>query len=126
MFYDLTPDFRLAQNETKSLYSSAFQEQLKESRPTDLFTCPQPWDRPDIRLTALICQTYLLGNGIAQGDRLGMAASVELRLPLIDHRLVELAEHGLRKAHRDFDLPAKQWLKLAVNDIVPAWVYESS
>ncbi len=42
--------------------------------------------RVDLRITRLICETYLLENGIAQGDRLSMASSVELRLPLVDYR----------------------------------------
>jgi asparagine synthase (glutamine-hydrolysing) len=69
-------------------------------------------------MTRLICETYLLGNGIAQGDRLAMASSVELRLPLVDHRLVEKVI-GLRKACPDHRLPAKAWLREAVEDLLP-------
>jgi asparagine synthase (glutamine-hydrolysing) len=69
----------------------------------------------------LICETYLLENGIAQGDRLSMASSVELRLPLLDYRLVELVI-GLRKAQADHRRPPKHWLKEAVKDVVPPWV----
>jgi len=57
---------------------------------------------------------------MAQGDRLSMASSVELRLPLVDHRLVETVV-GLRKAQPDLHLLPKAWLTEAVKDVVPTW-----
>ena len=75
-------------------------------------------DRPDLEATRRICDSYLLENGIAQGDRLAMAHSVEMRLPFVDHKLVETII-GLRKARRDDHLPPKHWLKTAVRGIVP-------
>ncbi len=57
-------------------------------------------------LTRLVCDTYLRANGVAQGDRLAMASSVELRLPLLDRRLVETVV-GLCKARSDVRLPPK-------------------
>ena len=60
-------------------------------------------------------------NGIAQGDRLSMASSVELRLPLVDHRLVETVV-GLRKARSDDGLPPKAWLRDALRDVLPPQV----
>ena len=89
VFYDLTPDFRLARKELKGLYDKQFHDELQESQPYAPFTLPLPWPQIDVLLTRLICQTYLQENGIAQGDRLSMASSVELRLPLVDYRLVE-------------------------------------
>src|SRR5690606_20258615 len=56
--------------------------------------------------------------GVAQGDRLGMASGVELRLPLLDHKLVETVV-GLRKAQRDDALPPKEWLKQAAAGRIP-------
>jgi asparagine synthase (glutamine-hydrolysing) len=121
VFYELTPDFRLALNETLSLYAPEFEAQLSGAPSAERLTFPLPSDRPDIRLTALICSTYLLENGIAQGDRLSMASSVELRLPLIDYKLVELVI-GLRKMRPDYQLSPKRWLKDAIKDVVPPWV----
>ncbi len=72
-------------------------------------------------LTRLVGATYLRENGIAQGDRLSMASSVEMRLPLVDYKLVETVI-GLRKARTDVRLPAKTWLKEAVRDILPDFV----
>lgn len=74
-------------------------------------------------LTRLACATYLRENGVTQGDRLSMASSVEMRLPLLDHKLVETII-GLRKAHSDIKLPAKSWLKRAVSDLLPVEIRE--
>lgn len=121
LFYDLSPDFRLAQREAKNLYTPEFVEYLNDHEATALFTFTQPWPRPDIRLTRLISQTYLRENGITQGDRLSMASSVELRLPLVDHKLVETVI-GLRKTQPDHQLEPKSWFKAALKGIVPEWV----
>ncbi len=72
-------------------------------------------------LTRLVSDTYLRGNGVAQGDRLAMASSVEMRLPLLDRVLVETIV-GLRKARTDVRLPAKAWLRRAVEGVLPEWV----
>jgi asparagine synthase (glutamine-hydrolysing) len=121
VFYDLTPDFRIARKSLRGLYAPGFVEQVRSSRVYDLFTMPLPWPQVDVLLTRLICHTYLLENGIAQGDRLSMASSVELRLPLVDYRLVETVI-GLRKASPDHTLPPKAWLRAALKDVVPNWV----
>lgn len=121
IFYDLTPDFRIARRCMPEWYAARFTESLGTTTPYDPFTIEQPWPRPDILMTRLICSTYLLENGIAQGDRLGMASSIELRLPLIDYRLVETVI-GLRKAQPDHHLPPKAWLRGALKGVLPDWV----
>jgi asparagine synthase (glutamine-hydrolysing) len=122
-FYDLSPDFRAASEEMRALYGDRFVERLAGSDAADLFTFTLPWPGVEVTLTRLVCATYLRGNGIAQGDRLGMASSVEMRLPLLDYRLVETIV-GLRKTHSDVRLPAKAWLREAVRDLLPADVLE--
>lgn len=121
VFYDLSPDFRAATGETGDLYGKAFSEQLADGYATCLFTLPLPWPRVDVTLTRLISDTYLRANGVAQGDRLAMASSVEMRLPLLDRKFVETVV-GLRKARTDVRLPAKAWLKRAVEGVLPDWV----
>ena len=118
VFYDRVPCFQAALAEARDLYAADFTTSLKDADPLDLFTFRDPRPAANVRLTRLICQTYLLENGIAQGDRLGMACSVELRLPLVDYRLVETVI-GLRKLQADHLLPPKAWLKAAVRDLLP-------
>jgi asparagine synthase (glutamine-hydrolysing) len=49
-----------------------------------------------------------------------MASSVEMRLPLVDHRLVETVI-GLRKGTRDYKLGPKAWLRAAARNWLPEW-----
>ncbi|HEX5832354.1 MAG TPA: asparagine synthase-related protein, partial [Pyrinomonadaceae bacterium] len=118
VFYDLVADFRTSMAETRTILSKSFSEQINGNTATSLFTFDRPWPNIDVTLTRLICDTYLRENGVTQGDRLGMASSIEMRLPLLDHVLVETVI-GLRKAHTDVDEPPKAWFKAALKDILP-------
>ena len=118
VFYDLVPDFLTSISETRKIYSRSFSERINGRGATSLFTFDRPWPNIDVTLTRLICDTYLRENGVTQGDRLGMASSIEMRLPLLDHRLVETVI-GLRKAHTDVDQPPKAWFKAALKDVLP-------
>jgi asparagine synthase (glutamine-hydrolysing) len=92
---------------------------LAESASADaVFTGAQYWESLPIALTSLVCSTYLRSNGLNQTDRLSMASSVESRVPLVDHRLVELVV-GLRKHHDDLQLGHKAWLKSVFGASVP-------
>jgi len=118
IFYDLVPDFRTSMAETRTIYSESFSKQINGNTATSLFTFDRPWPNIDVTLTRLICDTYLRENGVTQGDRLGMASSIEMRLPLLDHVLVETVI-GLRKTHTDVDEEPKMWLKAALKDLLP-------
>lgn len=121
VFYDLISDFRAASDQLRSLYGPAVLKGLNGVRAERIFTLEPPWPSTDLVLTRLICDTYLRENGITQGDRLSMASSIELRLPLLDYRLVETVI-GLRKTNTDVNLPAKAWFKAALKDVLPEWV----
>jgi asparagine synthase (glutamine-hydrolysing) len=121
VFYDSTPEFCLAANRLKSLYTQAFNEQLNGTPAAKLFTPEQPIENTEVAITKLICDTYLRENGITQGDRLSMASSIELRLPFLDHRLVEVVI-GLRKARSDVNETPKARLNAAIADLLPEWV----
>ena len=121
VFMDLINDFNIADQCSEKMYSDSFKEMITNNLPYDFFTTPRPWKNVDIMMTKLISQTYLLENGITQGDRLSMASSVELRLPLVDYRLVETVI-GLRKTYTDYNLGPKTWFKSAIKDIVPDWI----
>jgi asparagine synthase (glutamine-hydrolysing) len=121
VFYDLVSDFAIAKETTRNVYSKLFCEQLNGSRVGELFTFAHPWPNVDVTVTRLICDTYLRENGVTQGDRLSMASSIELRLPLLDHRFVETVI-GLRKTQSDVSRPPKDWLKASLSGLLPDWV----
>lgn len=103
-------------------YSSLFGPLMKEFSKVTYGYDKSQSDSVDILLTKLICNTYLLENGIAQGDRLSMSNSVELRLPLLDYKLVE-AIIGLRKSNSDIYETPKKVLKDVARDMLPEWLF---
>ncbi|MGH7131739.1 MAG: asparagine synthase (glutamine-hydrolyzing) [Phycisphaerales bacterium] len=120
--YDLNTSYQMGEFATPRMLTPEFVRKLGDRNGGEFFTFKQPWGRVDVLITRLQIEGYLLENGIAQGDRLSMASSVELRLPLVDYRLIETVI-GLRKAHPDHHLPAKSWFKEAIKDIVPSFVF---
>jgi asparagine synthase (glutamine-hydrolysing) len=117
-FYDTVSYFNESRRWVQQAYGAEFRQALEPRNAFRPFVVPQPWDPAPLLLTRGICETWLLGNCIALGDRLSMASSVELRLPLLDYRLVEVV-YGLRRTFPDHHLPAKQWLKDALRDLLP-------
>jgi asparagine synthase (glutamine-hydrolysing) len=117
-FYDNVIYFNEGQRLAARAYTPALAEAIRPRNAFRPFTVPQPWAPAPLLLTRGIFDTWLVGNCIALGDRLSMASSVELRLPLVDYRLVEVV-FGLRRGNPDHHLPAKAWLKAAVSDLLP-------
>jgi asparagine synthase (glutamine-hydrolysing) len=120
-FYDCNAGFRAASRTMADIYAPAWHAELDHDAPYRVFQSESLDDRPDLQIMKLICATYLAENGIAQGDRLSMANSVEMRLPFVDHRFVEAAV-GLAKARPDHDPQPKARLRGALHDLLPASV----
>ncbi|MEM7469686.1 MAG: asparagine synthase (glutamine-hydrolyzing), partial [Pseudomonadota bacterium] len=117
LMYELQPYTQWVMKNRKTVFDANFLEAsgwLADLSQQDYGTSTM---RLDLEITRLIIDFYLLGNGIAQGDRLSMANSVEVRLPFVDHKLVETVV-GLRKFQPDHDKPPKHWLKESVRDLV--------
>ena len=114
----------MALSDVRNYYTDEFTRALGNASAFDLFTFDRQSEQPDILVTRLICDTYLLENGITQGDRLSMANSVELRLPFVDYKLVELVI-GLRKTHAtnpDYLRFPKPWLRGSMHGILPDFI----
>jgi len=116
MFEHTAPTQFIDQNYSK-IFSSEFVEKSgwPTSNPIDEYG--EASKRSDLDVTRLITDYYLLENGIAQGDRISMANSIEMRLPFVDYKLVETII-GLRKLTRDDRLPPKHYLKESVRDLL--------
>ena len=118
IFCELTPFNQCVHAQSNWIFSDKF---LRSIDKTSLYKNTE-WDqiheRMDLEITRMICDTYLVENGVAQGDRLSMANSVEVRLPYLDYRLIETII-GLRKHSRDDQLPPKARFLDAIRDIVP-------
>lgn len=110
IFWDQLSQWHTVSRALPRLVTPAFMDRVTGVPPERRFTFASRPDRPDLAITDLLLDTYLLGNGIAQADRLSMSASVECRLPFVDYRLVETVI-GLRKRTEDWCLPPKHWLR---------------
>lgn len=80
--------------------------------------------RPDIEITALICRTYLAGNGLTLADRLGMACSVEARLPLLDTAWIEAWMACRRESPDQAEIPKARLREVAKKLGLPGEVLE--
>lgn len=120
VFWDERPEFRDCEQSLHTVTGPAMAETTLS--PAWPFTGPELWPALEISITRLICETFLRSNGLVLGDRLSMASSVECRVPLVDYRLIEVVI-GLRKVKSDLPLGHKAWLKQALADIVPPFVF---
>jgi len=90
--------------------------------PAAAFTGEEYWANLQNSVAERLCSTYLRSNGLLQTDRLGMACSVEGRVPFVDYKLVELV-FGLRRYISDRHLGHKEWLKSAFRGTVPEEIF---
>lgn len=116
--YELQPYSSWVLRNARNLFTPRFLEESGFLEATAESEYGRLTLRTDLEITRLIVEFYLRENGIVQGDRLSMANSVELRLPFVDHKLVETAV-GLRKMRRDDHLPLKHRLKQSILGILP-------
>jgi asparagine synthase (glutamine-hydrolysing) len=69
--------------------------------------------------------SWLPDNLLERGDRMTMAASLEARMPFLDHRLVELAA-SLPDSQRVRGLTGKYVLRMAMKEILPSTIVQRS
>jgi asparagine synthase (glutamine-hydrolysing) len=77
------------------------------------------------RMMALDLETWLPNDLLIKADKMTMAASLELRVPFLDHRLVEFAA-ALPPAARIRGLATKRLLKAVARPLLPAVIVERS
>mgnify|MGYP002149621431 CR=1 FL=1 len=69
-FYNMAMEFEMGRYLVPRLLTRGFVERMGARAPEDWFTVPRPWPDLGVLITEKICQTYLLENGMQQGDRI--------------------------------------------------------
>lgn len=121
ILWDENPDFRSAFKLKSGLFSPDFMSGVSDAELYEPFTTPD-WRPLPVKITKFLFDPWNVSNSVTLGDRLGMAASIEPRLPFLDHEFVELVV-GLRKANPgDHLLGQKAWFREAMSGLVPGEV----
>ncbi len=118
ILWDENPDFKAAFRFKREFCASGFLDSADDNKLYAPFTTSD-WSSVPLKTCRFLMAPWNVSNSVVQGDRLGMAFSVESRLPFLDHRFVELV-FGLRKTYPDdYRLGAKGWFKQAMKGLVP-------
>ncbi|MEO8435276.1 MAG: asparagine synthase (glutamine-hydrolyzing) [Pyrinomonadaceae bacterium] len=106
-----------------SLYTDGFRLQLGGTEATARFREYAERSRADDPLDPLLyldSKTYLPGDILTKVDRMSMAVSLEARVPLLDHKLIEFVCTRIPASMKMKNLETKHIFKRAVSDLVPA------
>jgi asparagine synthase (glutamine-hydrolysing) len=104
------------------LYTADFRRQLGATEAAALFREHASRVRSNDSLDTLLyldAKTYLPGDILTKVDRMTMAVSLEARVPLLDHKLIEFVTR-IPASLKMQGLETKHIFKSAVRDIVPA------
>jgi asparagine synthase (glutamine-hydrolysing) len=106
-----------------SLYTADFSDRLQNtSRLGSYFHELSGNVRSDASLDSLLyidSKTYLPGDILTKVDRMSMAVSLEARVPLLDHKLIEFVTR-IPASMKMAGLQTKHLFKRAVAELVPA------
>jgi asparagine synthase (glutamine-hydrolysing) len=105
-----------------SLYTSDFRQRLGATEAASRFREYAQLSRSADALDPLLyldSKTYLPGDILTKVDRMSMAASLEVRVPLLDHKLIEFVCTRIPASMKMKGLETKHIFKRAVREIVP-------
>ncbi len=110
-----------------SLYTSDFLQELGACEAAQRFRALAAHSRADDPLDPLLyldSKTYLPGDILTKVDRMSMAVSLEARVPLLDHKLIEFVCTRIPASMKMKGLETKHIFKRAVRDLVPAEILD--
>jgi len=111
----------------ESLYSREFQNSLIEKdlvgKTFREYASHVNTDESLDRLLYIDCKTYLVGDILTKVDRMSMATSLEVRVPLLDHKLIEFVTK-VPAALKLAGTETKQLLKRVAQDLIPGEILD--
>lgn len=106
----------------RSLYTADFRQQLNQHQPALIsfndYAQRVHTNEPLDALLYIDSKTYLPGDILTKVDRMSMAVSLEARVPLLDHKLIEFVTK-IPVSMKMKGLETKHIFKRAVKDLVP-------
>ena len=118
ILWDETPDFKTSFKFIKDICAPGFEGAVDDGLLYAPFSTDD-WSSVQLKTCRFMLDPWNVSNSVPQGDRLGMAFSVENRLPFLDHKFIELVV-GLRKTYMDdYKLGPKAWFREAMRGIIP-------
>jgi asparagine synthase (glutamine-hydrolysing) len=106
-----------------SLYSADFSDQLRDSSHLSSYfhelSRNVKTNAPLDSLLYIDSKTYLPGDILTKVDRMSMAVSLEARVPLLDHKLIEFVTR-IPASMKLAGVETKHLFKQAISDLVPA------
>ncbi|HEV7589880.1 MAG TPA: asparagine synthase (glutamine-hydrolyzing) [Longimicrobium sp.] len=124
VFYQLDYHWKPAERFSAQVYSDAFQRRRTPRGAYAFMRGLGAAAEPQVAITRLLFDSWLVSNCLALGDRVSMASSVEARIPLLDARLVETVVGLWRGGRTDDAAGHKLWLGAVARDWLPAEVLE--
>ena len=120
LFKYYNPDPKITGSFITKLYADTFTANLSADNIYKFLIVDSVLNSLDIAKLSmdLVRDLWLKSDPICLNDRLSMAASVELRSPFLDYRLVETVLSS-KKAVQAFKLEQKYYLKKAMSGLVP-------
>jgi asparagine synthase (glutamine-hydrolysing) len=116
-FYEGVEDFKSPFKHKNLIYGKNMQKIGKDN----VFSLigPKQLDARKIPTSIIkaLCATWLSANSLALADRVGMANSVETRMPFLDYDLIRLVISNQEK-FPSFSLNPKHYLKLSLKDVL--------
>ena len=110
-----------------SLYTDDFRQQLGTCEAARRFRDYAARARSNDPLDPLLyldSKTYLPGDILTKVDRMSMAVSLEARVPLLDHKLIEFVATRIPASMKMKGLETKHIFKRAMRDLVPAEILD--
>ncbi len=110
-----------------ALYTGDFRQQLETCEATQRFRDYAAHSRANDPLDPILyldSKTYLPGDILTKVDRMSMAVSLEARVPLLDHKLIEFVCTRIPASMKMKGLKTKHIFKRAVRDLVPAAILD--
>ncbi len=107
----------------RALYTDGFRQQLGSTEAAARFRehVEHSGSSDSLhRLLYLDSKTYLPGDILTKVDRMSMAVSLEARVPLLDHKLIEFVCTRIPSSMKMKGSETKHLFKRAISDLVPA------